>query len=65
MKRTLQISLLALMLLAGFSCKKTPAPVVETPHVETGDLLFVGIPVDYGDDSMAQAIAEQLLKHLW
>lgn len=58
MKRTLQISLLALMLLAGFSCKKTPAPVVETPHVETGDLLFVGIPVDYGDDSMAQAIAD-------
>lgn len=58
MKRTLQISLLALMLLAGFSCKKTPATVVETPHVETGDLLFVGIPVDYGDDSMAQAIAD-------
>jgi len=58
MKRTLQISLLALMLLAGFSCKKTPAPVVETPHVETGDLLFVGIPMDYGDDSMGQAIAD-------
>jgi len=58
MKRTLQISLLALMLLAGFSCKKTPAPVVETPHVETGDLLFVGIPMDYGDDSMEQAIAD-------
>ena len=58
MKCTLQISLLALMLLAGFSCKKTPAPVVETPHVETGDLLFVGIPMDYGDDSMEQAIAD-------
>lgn len=49
---------LLLVLLAGSSCKKTTAPVVEVPSVETGDLLFVGIPMNYGDSTMKQAIAE-------
>ena len=54
MKSVWKLSLLAVALLAGFSCKRAP----ETPHVETGDLLFVGIPMNYGDESMAQAIAD-------
>jgi hypothetical protein len=48
----LKITLLALVLLAGFSCRKSQA------RVETGDLLFVGIPMNYGDGDMAQAIAD-------
>ena len=58
MKILLRITLLVLVLLAGFSCKKTQEPAVTEPRIETGDLLFVGIPVNYGDDDMAQAIAD-------
>ena len=58
MKHLFRITLLVLVLLAGFSCKKTQEPVVAEPRVETGDLLFVGIPMNYGDGDMAQAIAD-------
>ena len=58
MKRLLRCTLLAMALLAGFSCKKAPAPVLDDTFIETGDLLFVGIPMNYGDDNMAQAIAD-------
>lgn len=58
MKNLSRITLLVLVLLAGFSCKKTQEPAVAEPRVETGDLLFVGIPVNYGDGDMAQAIAD-------
>ena len=58
MKRLLSAALLAMVLLAGISCKKE-APAVVEPRIETGDLLFVGIPMDYwSDDSMAEAIAD-------
>lgn len=57
MKNLLKITLLAL-LLAGFSCRKSQEPAVSEPRVETGDLLFVGIPMNYGDGDMAQAIAD-------
>ena len=62
MKRIVNLTLLALMLLAGFSCKKAPAPVQEQARVETGDLLFVGIPMNYGEGNMAQAIADATSK---
>ena len=58
MKALLRTTLLVLVLLAGFSCKKTQEPVVAEPRVETGDLLFVGIPMNYGYGDMAQAIAD-------
>ena len=58
MRRFLNLTLLALLLLAGFSCKKAPAPQVEDTCIETGDLLFVGIPMDYMEDNMAQAIVD-------
>lgn len=58
MKALLRTTLLVLVLLAGFSCKKTQEPVVAESRVETGDLLFVGIPMNYGDGYMAQAIAD-------
>lgn len=58
MKHLLRITLPVLLLLAGFSCKKTQEPPVAAPQIETGDLLFVGIPMNYGDEGMAQAIAD-------
>ena len=59
MKRLLNAALLAMVLLAGISCKKEAPAVAEEPRIETGDLLFVGIPMDYwSDDSMAEAIAD-------
>ena len=57
MRRFVNLTLLALLLLAGFSCKKAPGPQVEDTCIETGDLLFVGIPMNYKEDNMAQAIA--------
>ena len=51
------VTLLVLVLLAGFSCKKSPEPA-EAPRIVTGDLLFVGIPMDYWAEDMASAIAE-------
>jgi hypothetical protein len=39
------------------TCRKAAGPSVE-PKIETGDLLFVGIPMHYGEDSMAAAIAD-------
>lgn len=58
MRRLLTITLLAILLPAGFSCKKTPAPVPADPCIATGDLLFVGIPANYKEDNMSQAIAD-------
>ena len=58
MKWLQTLTLLAMVLLAGFSCKKAPVTTPVQPRVETGDLLFVGIPMNYGDGDMAQAIAD-------
>ena len=49
--------LLATVLPAVFSCAKKPVEPAE-PRIETGDLLFIGIPMNYWDDSMADAIAD-------
>ena len=51
MKRLLNTALLAMVLLAGLSCKKAE------PRIETGDLLFFGIPMNYGEEGMSGAIA--------
>ena len=52
-----KVGCLVLLVLTAFSCRKAQAP--EPEHmIETGDLLFVGIPMDYMDNSMSQAIAE-------
>ena len=59
MKRILAFLLLAGVLLASPACKKEKAPLApEAPKIETGDLLFVAIPMNYGDEGMAQAIAD-------
>ena len=57
MKRTLILLLLATQLLATVACRKA-SPETSEPRIETGDLLFIGIPADYGEDSMAEAIAD-------
>ena len=57
MKQMWKVGCLVLLVLTAFSCRKAQAP--EPEHmIETGDLLFVGIPMDYMDNSMSQAIAE-------
>ena len=58
MKRIWNVILPALLVLAVFSCRKAPEPKVDDTRIETGDLLFVGIPMDYMEDNMAQAIAD-------
>lgn len=59
MKRVIAFLLLAGVLLASPACKKDKVPVApEAPKIETGDLLFVAIPMNYGDEDMAQAIAD-------
>lgn len=58
MKRVF-VFLLAGVLLCAPACKKAQVPSApEKPAIETGDLLFVGIPMNYGDDDMASAIAD-------
>lgn len=59
MRRLLTFVLLAMVLLAGLSCKKAApeAPVAAEPRIETGDLLFFGIPMNYGEEGMSGAIA--------
>ncbi|MBR3485070.1 MAG: hypothetical protein IKH40_01925, partial [Bacteroidales bacterium] len=62
MKRLLNTALLAMVLLAGLSCKKAApeasvAPVAAEPRIATGDLLFFGIPMNYGEEGMSGAIA--------
>ena len=58
MKRLLTFFLLAAAILAA-SCSKDGSPVkASEPRIETGDLLFVGIPMNYGDEGMAGAIAD-------
>ena len=53
-----KVGCLVLLVLAAFSCRKAaPAPDPD-PMIETGDLLFVGIPMNYMEDSMSQAIAD-------
>ena len=57
MRKTLFLILLLAALptlLAG--CKS--ANEAPASRIETGDLLFVGIPMNYGDEGMAQAIAD-------
>ena len=47
------------LLLTAVSCRPEPlAGAVGEPKIETGDLMFVGIPMNYGEDSMSQAIAD-------
>lgn len=57
MRRFLFFLLLATLLPAVFSCAKKSVEPAE-PCIETGDLLFIGIPMNYWDDSMADAIAD-------
>ena len=57
MKNCLLFVLLAMTLLP--SCRKNDVSMVrQEPRIETGDLLFVGIPMNYGEEDMAQAIAD-------
>lgn len=59
MKRVIAFLLLAGVLLVSPACKKDKVPVTpDAPKIETGDLLFVAIPMNYGDEGMAQAIAD-------
>ena len=58
MKRIWNVILPALLVLAVFSCRKAPEPKEDDTRIETGDLLFVGIPMDYMDNTMSQAIAD-------
>ena len=54
MKNCLLFVLLAMTLLP--SCRKNDVSMVrQEPRIETGDLLFVGIPMNYGEEDMAQA----------
>lgn len=58
MKRRLATLLAAVAVLSClFACRKPVETPVE-PRIETGDLLFVGIPRSYEEDTMAEAIAE-------
>lgn len=57
MRRTLILLSLATVLLATVACSKPAAQSAE-PQIETGDLLFFGIPMDYGEDSISSAIAD-------
>ena len=57
MKKLLILNCLVLSVLTVLSCRKTPAAQSE-PQIETGDLLFVGIPMDYWAEDMASAIAD-------
>ena len=52
--------LLSLLLVSFglFSCRENKPAAPADPQIETGDLLFVGIPMNYGEDRMAQAIAD-------
>ena len=47
---------MAAFLLLIQSCARTAGQSPE-PEIQTGDLLFVGIPANYGDDPAAEAIA--------
>ncbi len=57
MKR-LTLFLLAALFLSAACSKEGSAIRTPEARIETGDLLFVGIPMDYGDEDMAQAIAD-------
>jgi len=57
MKPFFTFNCLVLVVLTVLSCQKTAEPRTE-PRIETGDLLFVGIPMDYWADDMASAIAD-------
>lgn len=58
MKRFLAALLMVAAVLSCASGCRKAAVQPEEPKMQTGDLLFVGIPMDYwSDDSMAQAIA--------
>ena len=57
MKKLLLLNCLVLSVLTVLSCQKTTVSPAE-PRIETGDLLFVGIPMDYWAEDMASAIAD-------
>ena len=57
MKR-LTLFLLAALFLSAACSKEGSAVRTPEARIETGDLLFVGIPMNYGDEDMAQAIAD-------
>ena len=58
MKRFFAALLIAAAVLSCASACRKDAVQPDNPMIQTGDLLFVGIPMDYwSDDSMAQAIA--------
>ena len=48
---------LALLGLTVLSCRPAAVPAPD-PEIRTGDLLFVGIPMDYMENDMSQAIAD-------
>ena len=59
MKRFLALLLCIAALSASLAGCKSVKPASAVPQVETGDILFVGIPMDYGEaEGMASAIAE-------
>ena len=58
MKRTFSILALALAVLVSCQNGRSVVETTAEPQIETGDLLFVGIPMNYGEDTMAQAIAD-------
>ena len=50
MRRFVNACLLAIGLLAGLSCAKQAPKEEAEPRIETGDLLFFGIPMNYGEE---------------
>ena len=62
MKRFLATLLVAVAVLSCLSACRNKAGEPVEPKVETGDLLFIGIPMNYGEDTMAAAIADATSK---
>jgi len=58
MNRCLATLLASVALLTCLCTCRKPAGQPVDPKIETGDLLFVGIPMFYEEDSMAAAIAD-------
>lgn len=58
MKKLLSLLLSFAALSALLAGCKSVKPVPAAPQVETGDIVFVGIPIHYQEEGMASAIAE-------
>ena len=58
MKRFIATLLSAVALLLCFAACRKPVVTPVEPKIETGDLLFVGIPMFYEEGTMAEAIAQ-------